>query len=202
MGITERREREKEEVRRKIQGAARELFAREGYDHVTMRAIADAIEYSPTTIYNHFEDKDDLVEALCNEDFAQLLAALTASEPPKDPVARIRALGQAYAAFARRYPNHYRFMFMTPRDEGHQPKPEDPGSRSFELLRHSVKQAIETGRFRDEPVDAMAQVIWASLHGVVALLVTYRNEQFPCVPPAPDLVERTIENTLRGFLVS
>jgi len=202
MGITERREREKEEVRRKILDAARELFAREGYDHVTMRAIADAIEYSPTTIYNHFEDKEDLVEALCHEDFAQLLAALTASEPPKDPVARIRGLGQAYAAFARRYPNHYRFMFMTPREEGHQPKPQDPGSHSFELLRQSVKEAIETGRFRNEPADAMAQVIWASLHGVVALLVTYRKEQFPCVPPAPDLVERTLENTLRGFLIA
>jgi len=202
MGIAQRREREKEEVRRRILDAARELFAREGYDHVTMRAIADAIEYSPTTIYNHFEDKDDLVEALCNEDFAQLLAALTATAQPEGPVERIRDLGRAYAGFARRYPNHYRFMFMTSREEGHQPKPEDPGSRSFELLRESVKQAIEAGRFRNEPVDAMAQVIWASLHGVVALLVTYRNEQFPCVPPAPDLVERTIENTLRGFLVS
>lgn len=202
MGVTQRREREKEEVRRKILDAARALFAREGYDHVTMRAVADAIEYSATTIYNHFEDKEDLVEALCQEDFAQLLAVLTETAPPQDPVERIRALGQAYAGFARRYPNHYRFMFMTPRDEGHQPKPDEPGSRSFELLRDSVKQAVEGGRFRNEPVDAMAQVIWASLHGVVALLVTYREEQFPCVPPAPDLVERTIENTLRGFSVS
>jgi AcrR family transcriptional regulator len=54
MGITERREREREEIRSKILDAARELFATEGYDRVTMRRIADAIEYSPTTIYNHF----------------------------------------------------------------------------------------------------------------------------------------------------
>ena len=73
MGITERREREREEVRRKILDAAHELFRREGYENVTMRRIAEAIEYSPTTIYNHFEDKDDLVKALCQEDFAALL---------------------------------------------------------------------------------------------------------------------------------
>ena len=63
MGITERREREREEVRRKILDAARDLFATEGYENVTMRKIAEAIEYSPTAIYGHFEDKDDLVQA-------------------------------------------------------------------------------------------------------------------------------------------
>src|SRR5438128_3863248 len=86
MGIIERRERERGEVRRKILDAAHDLFAREGYDRVTMRRIADAIEYSPTTIYNHFEDKDDLVQSLCEEDFARLLGALQAQEAPVHPV--------------------------------------------------------------------------------------------------------------------
>ncbi|MFI5403492.1 MAG: TetR/AcrR family transcriptional regulator, partial [Planctomycetota bacterium] len=76
MGITERREREREEIRTRILDAARELFDSEGYEHVTMRRIADAIEYSPTTIYNHFTDKDDLVDALCHEEFSHLLSAL------------------------------------------------------------------------------------------------------------------------------
>ena len=47
-----------------------------------MRRIADAIEYSPTTIYNHFEDKDDLVHALCQEDFARLFEHLQETPPP------------------------------------------------------------------------------------------------------------------------
>ena len=95
MGITERREREREEVRKKILDAARELFEREGYDNVTMRRIADAIEYSPTTIYLHFEDKDDLVRALCHEDFGRLLEALSLIAARRgsdrdDPAARPR----------------------------------------------------------------------------------------------------------------
>ena len=75
MGVTERREREREEVRTKILDAARDLFTSEGYEKVTMRRIAEAIEYSPTAIYLHFEDKEDLVLALCRQDFGKLLAA-------------------------------------------------------------------------------------------------------------------------------
>ena len=86
MGIVERREREREEIRKKILDAARELFAEKGYDSVTMRAVAEAIEHSPTTIYHHFEDKDDLVKALCEADFGRLLGALLEQDLPADPV--------------------------------------------------------------------------------------------------------------------
>ena len=99
MGVIERREREREEVRRKILTAARDLFATEGYERVTMRRIADAIEYSATTIYNHFEDKDDLVHALCQEDFTRLFQHLQETPPPADPVEAVRQLGLAYARF-------------------------------------------------------------------------------------------------------
>ena len=202
MGIVERREREREEVRRKILDAARALFVRDGYDKVTMRAIAATIEYSPTTIYNHFEDKDDLVQALCYEDFARLFAALTADGLPEDPVERIRRLGLAYCRFGAAHPNHYRFMFMTLGKSESCHQPNDPGVASFGLLRDAVAQAIARKRFRPGNMDTMAQVLWSTIHGAVALLVTYHAEQFPCVPAAPDLIEETIENGLRGFLLS
>ena len=105
MGITERREREKEEIKKKILDAARELFTTEGYARVTIRRIAEAIEYSPTTIYHHFEDKDDLVRALCHADFGGLLEAMQLAPAPADPVEAIRQLGRAYVAFALRNPN-------------------------------------------------------------------------------------------------
>jgi AcrR family transcriptional regulator len=200
MGITERREREKEEIRRKILDAARELFAREGYDHVTMRAVADAIEYSPTTIYNHFEDKDDLVMALCYEDFGRLLGVLSHRPRPEDPLEWIRQLGRAYAAFGATYPNHYRFMFMTPEKSRIEKHDISPGEQSFGLLRSAVAEAIEKGRFLPGDPDTMAQVLWAALHGVVSLHATFRADQWPCRPPAADLVDRVIENGIRGFL--
>ena len=76
MGTKERREREKEEIRQKILDAARELFVQEGYDAVSMRKIAEKIEYSPTAIYLHFKDKRSVLIALCDEDFLRLAREL------------------------------------------------------------------------------------------------------------------------------
>jgi AcrR family transcriptional regulator len=200
--VAERRGREREEVRRKILDAARELFTAEGYERVTMRRIAEAIEYSPTAIYNHFEDKDALLNSLCEDEFSRLLALLSTEPPPRSGVAWIRQLGQAYARFGLRYPNHYRFMFMSPAAFGEEHQPTPAGQQAFGVVRAAVKKAIDAGEFRKGDVDAMAQVLWSSIHGVVALLITYRPQNFPGVPAKPDLVERVVENGIRGFLAA
>jgi AcrR family transcriptional regulator len=200
MGIVERREREREEVRRKILDAARELFASEGYERVTMRRIAEAIEYSATTIYHHFEDKDDLVSALCEGDFGKLLSLFEGQAPPEDPVEWIRQLGMAYAAFGLQNPNHYRFMFMTRGKFEQIPGPSASGAQSFGLLRSAVEKAIRGGQFRPGDPQLFAQVLWANLHGAVALLITLQPQHWPHGAAAPDLVERVIENGIRGLL--
>jgi AcrR family transcriptional regulator len=202
MGVAERRGREREGVRRKILDAARELFMAEGYERVTMRRIAEAIEYSPTAIYNHFQDKDTLLHSLCEDEFARLLALLSTKTPPRSGVAWIRQLGLAYARFGLGYPNHYRFMFMAAAAFGQEHEPSAAGQQAFGLLRAAVKRAIEAGEFHKGDVDAMAQVLWSSIHGAVALLITYRPQQFPGAPARPDLVERVVENGIRGFLAS
>lgn len=199
MGITERREREKEEIRHRILDAARELFAAEGYEKVTMRRIAEAIEYSPTTIYLHFEDKDDLVRALCHEDFARLLEAMRAAPVPDDPVETIRQLGRAYCAFALRHPNQYRFMFMTPVGKEEGLEGGNPGELSFGHLLEAVKRAVAAGRLRAiDPVTG-AQVLWMGVHGVASALITLPAPHWPHGPAAPDLVDQVIDNTLRGL---
>jgi AcrR family transcriptional regulator len=198
MGVIERREREREEVRQKILDAARELFVSEGYEKVTMRRIAEAIEYSPTAIYLHFEDKDDLVLSLCRQDFGRLLTAFQGEAPPEDPIEWIRQLGRAYARFGLENPNHYRFMFMTPMRPEHVPQPTDPGHQSFEVLRQAVQKAIDTGAFRPGNADTVAQVLWSSTHGAIALLITLRSDCWP-KPPAPDLLEQLLEANLRAF---
>ena len=73
MGVQERREREKKELKQEILDAARDLFVREGFENVSMRKIAEKIEYSPTAIYLHFKDKEALVHELCLHDFRVLL---------------------------------------------------------------------------------------------------------------------------------
>ncbi len=183
MGITERREREREEVRQKILDAARELFATEGYEKVTMRRIADAIEYSPTT-------------------FAQLLALFKGQLPPDDPVEWIRQLGNSYCRFGLENPNHYRFMFMTRAKFEKVPEASPSGQDSFGVLKMAVEAAIASGRFRPGDPQLIAQVLWSSIHGAVALLITMQPEHWPHGGASPSLVDEVVENGIRGFLAA
>src|SRR5271168_4346283 len=80
MGVQERRAREKKELRDEILDAARDLFLREGYENVSMRKIAEKIEYSPTTIYLYFQDKSELLDCICEETFARLVRKQTVLE--------------------------------------------------------------------------------------------------------------------------
>lgn len=204
MGITERRERERQDIRQKIQDAARRLFAAEGLESVTMRRIAEAIEYSPTTIYHHFEDKNALIQSLCYEDMGRMLAVFAEVPPHDDPVEMIRQIGLAYARFGLANPHHYRFMFMTtpPSDPDPMrgaPGEEHPGDQAFRVLVSAVERAVATGRLRDAGVLPMSYAFWASLHGAVSLLVTYEPEQFPVGPPPEDLPARIIDGMLAGY---
>src|SRR3954471_13067482 len=72
MGIKERQERDREAVRRAILDAARELFVAEGFQNVSIRKIAERIEYSPAAIYGYFASKDDIFFALAEEGFRLL----------------------------------------------------------------------------------------------------------------------------------
>jgi AcrR family transcriptional regulator len=185
MGVKERREREREGLRRQIMDAAREMFAREGFDAVSMRQIAEAIEYSPTAIYLHFKDKQQLFHDICREDFHRLAEVSLAAARIADPIERIRKLGQIYIRFGVEHPSHYRFMFMTPiSSEAGDIDPADwrnrgnPSCDSYASLLEAVRFAIERGAIRGtlKDVQAVAQTFWAGVHGVVSLEITMRND--------------------------
>ncbi len=138
--------------------------------------------------------------ALCTEDFERLFRHLQQQPPPADPVEGIRQLGLAYAQFGIAYPNHYRFMFMTANKlERPEKLPASPGEQAFGLLRAAVERAIAGGHFRPGNVDTIAQVLWASMHGAVALLITLQPQHWPHAPATPDLVQQVVEAGIRGF---
>ena len=176
MGVKERREREKSETRDKILDAARELFVTEGYEGVSMRKVADRIEYSPTAIYVHFADKEELFRELCHRDYARLAEVFQSSVISTDPIERLRQIGAIYIDFGTRYPNHYKFMFMTPHPP-HQPDEVDremmgnPEMDAYAFLKWAVQQAIDAGSLKEEFCDAelVSQTLWASVHGVISL---------------------------------
>jgi AcrR family transcriptional regulator len=114
MGIKERQERDREAVRRAILDAARDLFVTEGYQHVSIRKIAERIEYSPAAIYSYFPSKDDIFFALAEEGFRLLgdPAALEANLTPLEPLDQIRAIFWSFYEFSRNHPEYFTLMFV------------------------------------------------------------------------------------------
>jgi AcrR family transcriptional regulator len=206
MGVQERRERERDQTRTKIMDAARDLFATEGFEAVSMRRIAEAIEYSPTAIYVHFKDKQDLFRQLCREDFGRLAGAFLELARVKDPVERILRIGQNYIRFALAYPNHYRLMFMTPSapppDEqalGHKGNPDED---AYAMLKQAVTEAIEGRRFRPEYRDSelSTQVCWATAHGVASLQITKGCDSWVDWRPIEARSAAALSAIVRGML--
>jgi AcrR family transcriptional regulator len=207
MGVKERREREKSETRDKILDAARELFVTEGYEGVSMRRVAEKIEYSPTAIYVYFADKNELFHELCRQDFARLQEVMQSAEMPADPVERLRQIGRSYIQFGVRFPNHYVFMFMTPHlpqepDEEDREIMGNPEEDAYAMLKWAVQEAINARCFRDEVQDAelASQTLWASVHGVISLNIAKGKDPWVEWRPLEDRSEMMLDITLRGLL--
>lgn len=207
MGVKERREREKSETRDKILDAARELFVSEGYEGVSMRKVAEKIEYSPTAIYVHFADKEELFRELCHQDYARLAEVFQSSVISNDPIERLKQIGAIYIDFGTHYPHHYKFMFMTPFPT-HEPDEKDrevmgnPEMDAYAFLKWAVQQAIDAGRFREELTDAaiISQTLWASVHGVISLQIAKGADCWVDWRPIQERAEMMLDITLRGLV--
>jgi AcrR family transcriptional regulator len=201
MGSKERREREKESLRQEILDAARELFAEQGYESVTMRKIAEKIEYSPTTIYLYFSDKDELLFSLCQETFSKLVKYIEHIEAQgsSDPVEKVKLGLRAYVDFGLKHPNHYKVTFMQsmrPRGGDLHEDKESMGHRAFEQLASLVDRCVKEGRFAQEDAKLISGSLWASAHGITSLLI---SNQVHGVEDHDRLIDMTIDSAVKGF---
>jgi AcrR family transcriptional regulator len=186
--------------------AARELFAAEGVEAVSMRKIAEAVEYSPTVIYQHFTDKDELLQELCRDDFSALAETFGQIAAVADPIDRIEQIGIAYARFGIENPNHYRLMFMTP----YHPKelPDEvcgkgnPAEDGYAFLKMAVAEALESGRFRAgfDDVELISQVLWSGVHGLVSLQIIKGNDPWIEWHPFEKRIKAMLDALLRGMV--
>jgi len=209
MGVKERREREKSETRDKILDAARELFVTAGYEGVSMRKVAEKIEYSPTAIYVHFADKEELFRELCHLDYAHLAEVFQSSAISTEPIERLKQIGAIYIDFGSRYPNHYKFMFMTTHpahtpDEVDREMMGNPEKDAYAFLKWAVQHAIDAGCFREDVRDAdlVSQTLWASVHGVISLEIAKGCDAWVDWRPLKERAQTMLDLTLRGLVRS
>jgi AcrR family transcriptional regulator len=201
MGVAERKARDKEQLKRQILDAARELFVREGYENVSMRKIAEKIEYSPATIYTYFEDKDEILDSLCEETFRRLQHKLSAlQERQGDALELLKRGMETYIRFGLEHPDHYivTFILKNPRyerPEGCKTRKGRAGQECFNDMRNAVRRCMEEGRIKNADLEETSQALWAGIHGLTALLITQPG--FPFVKHQR-LIKRVIEILLRG----
>jgi AcrR family transcriptional regulator len=198
MGVQERRIRQKEGLREEILDAARTLFVKEGYANVSIRKIADKIEYSPGTIYLYFHDKAEILDRICEETFSRLERKFKAiNKDQANPLDCLRRGLRAYVEFGVENPNHYIVTFVQPkRIQMENSVHATAGERCFGELRSAVRRCIEAGQLNCEDPEEVAQALWAGAHGVTTLLITCAK--FPFIEHNR-LIDRVLQILIEGI---
>jgi AcrR family transcriptional regulator len=198
MGTKERHERDRAAVRNAILQAARDLFVSEGYQNVSMRKIAERIEYSPAAIYSYFASKDEIFFALFEEGFRMLGDVAVVPPDDADPLEALRAALWGYYRFACDQPQYFDLMFV----DRSVPQITDLDRFAFllDIVQRTisiVERCIVKGIFPAHlDAAAVVHVLWAAVHGAATLRLAQRL--------APDedpdrLAADTLEVTLAGL---
>lgn len=179
MGLSERRIRERLDTRQSILATARELFLMKGFEATTIRNIAEKIEYSPSTIYQHFKDKNEIFYTIHSEAFAELVRYLNASEMHKNPMDQLIALGQIYIQFALENPELYDLMFIMEAPIDFLNYLEDAnwieGKMAFDYLKSVIANCIQQGLIKETDLESLSYLIWSTVHGLVTISIRKRG---------------------------
>lgn len=176
--------------REEILQAAKELFLEQGYDATTIRRIADRVGVSAPALYLYFQDKEQMMLALCDQTFGHLIQAISEIEKTvADPRQRIRQFGEAYLKFGLQHPDEYRLIFLgsnipeSVRKVGHRMPTDDPtrpgvgGAIVFQRLVAILTDAETAGLKLNYPADTCAELCWMGIHGLVSALIL--KPEFP-----------------------
>jgi AcrR family transcriptional regulator len=177
-----------------ILDAARQILTQQGADQLSMRGIAERIDYSPAGLYEYFGSKEEIIQALCTQAHEQLRDRLLQIDASLPPVERLESLGLAYIQFALANPEIYLLMFTNP------PALADmeqmlAESSSYPVLLESIRRGLDSGVFKARTgygLNEMAYSAWALVHGIAMLRITYLAG-FPLDLDAVD------QETLRTF---
>ena len=189
-----------------ILDAAREIIAEDGPAALSMRALADRIDYSPAALYEYYGSKEEIIVAVCDEGQRYLFEAMSQADPTLPPAEYLYQIGQAYIRFALEHPDYFLLMFTEA------PPPDMAGltleivrglmeqeGAAYGLLVRAVQRGIDEGAFQARPGfgrDEMTYAAWTLVHGV-AMLRTTALRTYPADLDAWD--QQILHNFMRGL---
>ena len=177
MKRTSKKEIDRNKMRGLILDTAMKLFLTEGYERVTLRAIAREMEYSPGIIYWYFKNKNDILFALHAVGFEKLDAKQRELQTTKDPWKRLLRRGEIYLNFAMKNPEYYDLMFIMrgPAKMMKENKNWTSGLHSYEMLRKDVQDCIDAGCLIKTNAEVATFAFWSFLHGIASIIIRKRG---------------------------
>jgi len=201
MAVTAGRERRRTALRGAIVEAARAIVRDKGLHALTMRSIADAIDYAPASLYAHFASREALLGELCRDGLKALRVALEREvNGVRDPRARLAALGTAYVRFAREHPDTYRLIFMEDAEltKGvFESVDSDDAAKALGLISEALGVLRASGKLRKSAdASALTDLFWTVVHGAASLRLSC-----PRLPATDDekLVASAVAAIVDGF---
>jgi AcrR family transcriptional regulator len=197
MGISERKERDKSDMKRLIRSAAMKMFLEDGYSKTSIRKIAESIEYSPGTIYLYYKDKDELLYEVQRDAFGKLLEQFKAKAKHKDPLKQLLQIGKVYVNFGMEHPELYDLMFIIRSPMNVDEKlHEDNGGATYFYLIDCLKKCFEKDLLRVNDIDEAGLQVWAMAHGLVSLNLRCRLKMLT----EEKTVQQTLNDALENYL--
>jgi AcrR family transcriptional regulator len=202
MGISERKEKQKQEIKKLILDASMKLFIEQGFEKVSIRKIADLIEYSPTTVYLYFKDKNEILFNLHEIGFQKMAEYNKDLWDIKAPLARLHQMAVNYVHFGLENPEFYDMMFIqeAPMDALEEKVNCDwqSGDVALGKLKETVAECIEAGLITKGDVNAISMAVWGMVHGLVSLAIRRRFDKLVDA----DQVKNMIQQSLVWYLKS
>jgi AcrR family transcriptional regulator len=204
VGVKERRVRQKNLLRQEILDAARDILVREGYEGLSMRKVAERIDYSPTAIYLHFKNRDDLVFCVCEQLMAGLVKELQhVSDRHADPLVALRKGLRRYVEFGLQHPQHYLATFGIP--HAHDPEtdaryqaPGSMGMQAFGFLPRLLAECVKQKKLAKVDVQTASCALWAGIHGITSLLIVMPSFKWGDPERVVDKLIEMLIDGLRG----
>jgi AcrR family transcriptional regulator len=189
----------KQNLKLQIIGAAREVLLGEGYRDLSLRKVARKIGVSATSIYLHFDSKDDLVHSLIEAAIERLNDSLESALPDDgDPINKLEMLAWTYVDFALSHPREYQVIYLVSSDEmTRYPKEKFRKARKgYRLVLQVLQEGIKEGTVDEQKPRIASYTFWAQLHGILSVVLSKRLDSRI---DQEEFIEEAIDHIISGY---
>jgi AcrR family transcriptional regulator len=187
-------------LREDILEVSRTLLVKDGFGKMSMRKIAKRAGVSATSIYLHFQNKDELLLALIESSIAKLAEALNENlADSDDSITKLEKMAQSFVTFALENPQEYEIIYMVrPEEMPKFPKEKFQQIRKiYELLAGILSEGVSKGSLKVEDPLMSAYTLWAQLHGVASVIISQRLDTRI---PSDEFVSQAVDHIIQGFI--